>query len=252
MNRPEVQYYKRFNLELFEGRLDGHKYPWHFHECYTVIIVHEGALRYVYKDREQEVRQGEVYVVNPFESHYNFPLGACTYRAIFLPPASLQTRGCSPQFIGKGVSHPAVFLELNAIFEQIRQHCPDLRSCKAMERQLAQLLRNNLAYRISTEIVDTRMARAIDFMKQHLDHKLTIAVIAESCHLSKFHFQRLFKESTGLTVNAYIQQLRTEQAKNLLTDGLSVLETGLETGYFDQSHFHKAFKRMWATWPSRF
>jgi AraC-like DNA-binding protein len=51
-------------------------------------------------------------------------------------------------------------------------------------------------------------------------------------------------------VKDYIQQQRTERAKDLLQSGKRIADTDFETGYFDQSHFHKSFRKMWGATPA--
>jgi AraC-like DNA-binding protein len=70
--------------------------------------------------------------------------------------------------------------------------------------------------------------------------------------LSKFHFQRSFKKKHGLTIGQLKRQANSEKAKALLERGGAPLDVAHEVGYFDQSHFIKYFKRMWAITPDRF
>ena len=76
--------------------------------------------------------------------------------------------------------------------------------------------------------------------------------LAEKAHLSKFHFQRKFKKSNGLTIGQLKQQEKTIKAKTLLEKGKMSTDVAYELGFFDQSHFIKYFKKMWATTPKNF
>ena len=66
------------------------------------------------------------------------------------------------------------------------------------------------------------------------------------CHLeglSKSTLLRAFTKSKGVTPYSYLQNIRIGEAKKLLEQGLPPVEAALQTGFSDQSHFTKYFKR---------
>lgn len=252
MMNETAQYYTRFDLELFEGTLTSHVYPWHWHDSYTIVLVEKGAMKYVYRDGEVVAGSGEVLVVNPFTSHYNFPVEECAYKVVFLPVVYVsESSRVIGQFQREGVNNGVLFKASFLLFDELKE-VQSKEGCAGIAKELARLLMHHLAFHEKPVSIDRRIVPAIEFVQHHFDKKLTIDRIAATCHLSRFHFQRLFKESTGLTVHEYIQQLRTEYGKELLRRGIQITDTSIEAGYFDQSHFHKAFKRMWVSNPSRF
>ena len=56
----------------------------------------------------------------------------------------------------------------------------------------------------------------------------------------------------GLTIGQLKQQEKTIKAKKLLENGALSTNVAYELGFFDQSHFIKYFKKMWATTPKNF
>lgn len=254
MANQTADYFKLYDLEVFEGTLFSHVYPWHYHSYYTIVLVLKGSMKYVYREQAIEVKSNQVLVINPFTSHYNLPIEKCEYKAIFLPISYVSNQEGNHsvvQFQNTVCSDKKLFNALLRIFENIKTLATK-KECTTVELQLAHLLLQNFKTQIKIVSIDKRIIPAIEFIKSNLDTKLTITAIAKTCHLSRFHFQRLFKESTGLTVNEYIQQLRTEFAKSLLQKGNKITDTSFEKGYFDPSHFHKVFKKMWVAKPSQF
>ena len=57
---------------------------------------------------------------------------------------------------------------------------------------------------------------AIDYIEQHLDQEIGVDDVATAVGFSKYHFQRIFKNKTGLAVYEYIQKRRLAQAAALL------------------------------------
>lgn len=95
--------------------------------------------------------------------------------------------------------------------------------------------------------------RSIDYILQNLDENLTVKKVAEQFHYSEFYFGRIFKEETGKTVHAFIQQLKLEQsAIDLkLKRGRSITDIGLDYGY-TASNYSSAFKNHFSFPPVQF
>ncbi|AWY43922.1 helix-turn-helix domain-containing protein [Pseudomonas putida] len=79
---------------------------------------------------------------------------------------------------------------------------------------------------------------------EHLGEPLEVTELALACSLSRSHFSRAFKCSTGLSPQDWIRQQRIARAKLLIrhTD-LSLTQISLECGFCDQAHFCHMFTR---------
>ncbi|MGE8066949.1 helix-turn-helix domain-containing protein [Pseudomonas sp. NPDC089569] len=79
---------------------------------------------------------------------------------------------------------------------------------------------------------------------ERLDQSLEVAELARACSLSRSHFSRAFKCSTGLSPQDWIRRQRITRAKLLIqhTD-LSLTQISLECGFCDQAHFCHMFTR---------
>jgi AraC family transcriptional regulator len=99
-----------------------------------------------------------------------------------------------------------------------------------------------------------KLRAAIDYIEEHLDAEITLEELASCVHLSSYHFARLFKASTGLPPHQYVIARRIERAKQLLrgSDDLSLAQIAARTGFWDQGHFTRHFKRLVGVTPRRF
>lgn len=80
-----------------------------------------------------------------------------------------------------------------------------------------------------------------------------LADLAKEVGISRFHFGRAFKQSTGMTPHAFIAQRRLEQSADMLrSTNMSATEIALECGFASSSHFTTAFKRAFGTKPIEF
>ncbi|MEY9383130.1 AraC family transcriptional regulator [Bradyrhizobium japonicum] len=95
------------------------------------------------------------------------------------------------------------------------------------------------------------LARAIERLRSDSDTDVSLDALASDAGLSRFHFCRAFKESTGLSPHAWLRQYRLEQAMNLLRDtDASIALVAAELGYASQTAFAAAFKRLNGETPS--
>ena len=91
------------------------------------------------------------------------------------------------------------------------------------------------------------------YMQDNLDEAVSLQTLAMLADVSRFHFSRMFKISTGMTPMAYLERSRIERAKALLKAGLhTVSEVAAFCGFSDQSYFCKRFVLHVARTPSQF
>lgn len=83
-------------------------------------------------------------------------------------------------------------------------------------------------------------------------NSLTVGQLAESVHLERTYFSKLFSSRIGLSPQRYLIQYRMRQAKSFLALGYSVTVTAHSVGYSDIYVFSKVFKQYWGRSPSRY
>jgi AraC family transcriptional regulator len=95
--------------------------------------------------------------------------------------------------------------------------------------------------------------RAIEYMRANLSHSVRLEDIAGAVGLSIFHFSRTFRHTTGLPPHRYLTHARIERVKVLLLESeQSLAAIADETGFSDQSHMSKIFRRLAGTTPKQF
>jgi AraC family transcriptional regulator, arabinose operon regulatory protein len=97
-----------------------------------------------------------------------------------------------------------------------------------------------------------RMAKSIEFMKEHLREPLPIATLAAVVNLSRSHYTASFRRVTGYAPLRYLNHLRMQRAVQLLnTTDLSIKEISIQLGFSDQFYFSRAFSRLHGHAPSK-
>lgn len=94
-----------------------------------------------------------------------------------------------------------------------------------------------------------RKAKAI--LADNLSSRLLIADVAAQCSLSRSHFSRAFKKTTGRSPQEWLLDLRISSAKDMLSrSALSISHISQECGFADQSHFCRTFNRLVGSPPN--
>jgi transcriptional regulator GlxA family with amidase domain len=87
--------------------------------------------------------------------------------------------------------------------------------------------------------VDTRLSETI-----------SNGQLADCVRLSRFHFARAFRQSTGMSPQAYVFRRRIERAASLmLSTDATLCEIAFECGFSDQSHLSRRFAEVLGTAP---
>jgi AraC-like DNA-binding protein len=90
-----------------------------------------------------------------------------------------------------------------------------------------------------------RANRICEYIDSHLQENITLEVLAGLAQLSVHHFARAFRQSVGVPPHSYIVQRRVERAEELLrTTNFSLSEIAVASGFTDQSHFTRHFRRI--------
>lgn len=239
-----ITFKKHLDIEIFEGKIIKHRYPWHFHNSYTIIIVESGEIIYEFQDNIIKVGKAEVLILEPQHVHRNIITQPTIYKALFVPLEYFESDGQTKIATHKLDSKVAVEMMV-ALLNMIELKYSK-KTLTALIHKLCGLINNpDQGQKGGASSLTTGFIPEIN-------HNLPIKKLAEEAHLSKFHFQRKFKKNCGLTIGQLKQQEKTIKAKFLLENGKFPTDVAYELGYFDQSHFIKYFRKMWVVTPKYF
>jgi AraC family transcriptional regulator len=109
----------------------------------------------------------------------------------------------------------------------------------------------------SQAFMELWQARCVQgYVAVHLHSKIDLADLAKVTQFSRCKFNRAFKASFGCTPSQFVRRMRIARAQNLMTmSGEPLRQIAAESGFADQSHFNRCFRRVVgespAIWRSR-
>jgi AraC-like DNA-binding protein len=97
-----------------------------------------------------------------------------------------------------------------------------------------------------------KINRVKEYLNAYYGRDITLDDLAEVAQFSPYHLLRTFRSSVGLTPHAYLIQIRIEEGKRLLRTGNPISDVSATTGFTDQSHFTRHFKRIMGITPGQY
>jgi AraC family transcriptional regulator len=95
--------------------------------------------------------------------------------------------------------------------------------------------------------------KSIEYILQHIDEDISIEDVANHCNFSKYHFSRMFKEETGVSIYALIKRIKMDQSAVSLKveKDKTITDIGVNYGY-SSSNYSSAFSKQYSICPVEF
>ena len=98
-------------------------------------------------------------------------------------------------------------------------------------------------------LAEAVLRSVMEYVNANPASDLSLAEIAAVAGLSPYYFARCFKQSTGHTIHQYVIEQRLEAANRLLDGRHTIAAVAELTGFADQSHLQRLFKRKFGVTP---
>ena len=97
------------------------------------------------------------------------------------------------------------------------------------------------------------MVRICDFIADNFREDIDSSDIAHAADIHPKYAMNVFKKSTGMTLNDYVNLMRLSYAQALLMqDDANVLQVAMDSGFGSLSAFNKSFRKIAGMSPSDF
>jgi AraC family transcriptional regulator len=97
------------------------------------------------------------------------------------------------------------------------------------------------------------LSRVLDKLKTEHSQRLTLSELAREAGVHPVHLSRVFRRCVGEGISDYVHRLRVRAAcEQMLAPETSLAELSFNTGFADQSHFTRSFRRITGMTPAAF
>jgi AraC-like DNA-binding protein len=87
------------------------------------------------------------------------------------------------------------------------------------------------------------MQKALKYLEENHTQDISLEQISKEVNISRFYFSRLFRKTTGMNFNAYLNRLRADKAEELIRNTRKpIIEIAYETGFLSIRTFNRSFK----------
>lgn len=235
-------------------------YDKHSHAHFSIGAITGGHSHYLNQRSNQEVGSGHLVLMNPEEVHACNPIAdqPWSYLMFYLDTDWLhglqEEAGLGAEFRPFDMTasrDPVLYLALQ------RLHRTLLQGRDPLAKEVAcQLFGHQLLARLTPASWDDRpplhLQRAAELMQDDSASALNLQQLSAVAGLSPSHFVRAFSHHYGMTPHAYLLDQRIRHARTLLRQGQPLAEVALASGFADQAHFQRQFKRRVAATPGQY
>jgi AraC-like DNA-binding protein len=99
---------------------------------------------------------------------------------------------------------------------------------------------------------DPALRRARELLHDEIAGNVTLDELARAAGVSRHRLSRLFRAAYGMPPHRFQLANRIDVARRMLEHGVGVAEVAQATGFFDQSHLHRHFRRTLGMTPARY
>ncbi|MEO0456867.1 MAG: AraC family transcriptional regulator [Cyanobacteria bacterium P01_A01_bin.114] len=254
------------NVEVLKATYINQTFTRHTHDCFGLGVIERGQLHYWADTGEHLISPGEMVVINPGQVHWGGALNGtgCTYR-IFYPDCG--TLAKAMRSVDEKATGLPYFSRSHTCDRTLAQRL--LRLLTALEDDTSlKLQRESYLLTTLTHLI-TRYAdpapeisklgpeeRAVHYIRDYLEscysENIALQQLADLVELKPLRLLRAFRKTMGLPPHAYLLQVRINRAKALLAQGQPIIDVAGETGFADQSHLTRHFKRFVGVTPGQY
>lgn len=254
--------------------------PNHVHDWYEFVYVYSGRGTFFIDHTFYDAVPGDIFLIPGNTIHRSFPLDedpkratAFYFSAAFVHTPSLGDAFSYLQPFETATSNQAFRLTLpEPLLKQIEASI-EMIHLEYNEEQVGyrQAIRLNLQQillligrfeesmwssapqRQHIASLPEWITEILPYIDAHLSDELSLSALAKKSAVTPAHFSRVFKRLTGMNVTDYVNAKRIMRAKQLLEKShMSIAEIGERCGFISIPHFHRKFKEVTGTTPSKY
>jgi AraC-like DNA-binding protein len=245
-------------LQRVEAFFAGHGFDPHRHDTYAIGFTMHGVQSFRYRGAARKSVRGQVFVLHPDETHDGRAgtHDGFRYRILYV----------EPRIIHEAVSgaHRALPFVRDVVSNDPVLARAILPALDDLDRPLEELQRDQIVQGLADALAaaDTSMARprsparhwcAVARARECLDANVRQGVSSSELEtltgLSRYDLARQFRAYLGTSPYRYLVMRRLDRARALIREGKPLADVALASGFSDQSHLTRHFKKAYGVSP---
>jgi AraC-like DNA-binding protein len=216
---------------------------------YLIMLVEDGEIQVEFDNNKYIAKKNSIVLLNCYKPHIYFSRGSSSFKWFHF------TGNASHHYYNHLYEkNECIFESIDkTIIPQLVKEVLDHSRLQKIDEEFISIKISQILYQLSdldshngikgvanTDIIQ----RAVQFIRDNFQEKITLDDIASKVNLSPYYFLRIFRKSMGETPINYLIRYRLNEAKNLLyKTELSVSEIAFKCGFNSESYFITTFKK---------
>jgi AraC-like DNA-binding protein len=241
-------------LDMLTARFTRHVYAPHAHEEFSIGVCTDGLEVIDIRGARHYAGPGSVVVIEPGTTHTGGPADAngFAYRVLYPKWTSLSEQDI-PHFRDPIVIDPELAAEIHRTHTALIDWRDPLEAESRLSWVLAKLVQRHSVATVPSAVRNSGVARAtMDRLADRIISPPALHEIATDLGLSRFQLLRTFRETVGMPPYAWLSQYRVTRARALIADGHRPAQAAALTGFADQAHLTRWFRRVLGVTPGAF
>lgn len=229
----------------------------HRHDTYAIGITTAGVQTFRYRGSRRVCLPGQLHILHPDETHDG---AAGTddgfgYRILYIAPELVRDAlgGRPLPFVADPVQEPTPMARpIASLLAEIDEPVSDLGSAEiaaAVADGLLSLSGHPHRRRTTIDIRAVELVR--DYLAAHACGQTPASILEKIAGTDRFTIARHFRWAFGTSPDRYRTLRRLELARAAIESGRSLAQVAAGTGFADQSHMTRQFKRTYGLTPAR-
>ncbi|TWV50239.1 AraC family transcriptional regulator [Streptomyces misionensis] len=242
--------------EVFHAHFTEYAYPMHVHDAWTLLIVDDGAVRYDLDRHEHGTPLDTVSLLPPHVPHNGSPAtpGGFRKRVVYLDSSRLGEELIGAAVDGPDLRDPVLRRRVGQLHATLARPGDELEA-ESRLTLVGERLRDHLRRRVEPPSPrrDPRLARRLrELLDARLVDGVSLTEASALLHAHPAHLVRAFSGAYGIAPHQYLMSRRVGRARRLLLDGLPPGEVAALTGFYDQAHLTRHFRKLVGVPPGRY
>lgn len=244
-------------FERMEAFFNGPAYAPHRHDTYAIGVTLEGKQGFNYRGSLRYNEVGRCLIIHPDELH-DGQAGTDVgmhYRVGYIDPAQIQSvlGGKSLPFIENGISSdPRLYQAVLGLLSEMDHDINGLEYqdalfdlANAMEVASDDRQKSRLTFNYHA----AEMAR--QYIADNLHQSISLDILEAISGRDRWNLSRDFRALFGTSPYRYLIMRRLQQARELMSNGMNLVEVASHCDFADQSHMNRHFKKTYGITPKK-